>query len=364
MNTIINNAVSILNIPLTGQATGTDNTAPKGVRITDSAISNYIAQRLTRSDQGDQGELNMHSGIRSPEFQGLLNDSQQIIETALAKPGDTATVSLVLPKSSQQASLICMLIELANQASIADIELSSTFGIMSENSSMNAAQAQRAQGLAIMSKSIVSSSINIASTGYSTHKSVNNYSATKVNINQNLRGMHEADLQVRQMQHSLSASKNERLDLSDIAGSSTIVNKTDGTTAQLQQHERSLSGEHSAVASRNFDETISNRDAFNTAFLQGEARTRLSSAQIEAQRAIGMAGANISDGTGTMAHNIEQQEETEERSEAKVMDGAIEMSRQQAQKSQQLLANMMNLLNDVRRTESDLTSTFANNMKA
>ncbi|POT59485.1 hypothetical protein C3432_01825 [Citrobacter amalonaticus] len=364
MNTTINNLFPSLNIPLTGQTTEADSAQIKGLRVTDSAISDYITQHLSGSLKGSSNDIDMFSGVRSPQFKQLLNDSQQVLETALAKPGDPATVNMVLPKSSQQASLICMLIELANQASIADIELSSTFGIMSENSSMNAAQAQKAQGLAIFSKSIISSSINMASTGYATKKSVNNYSATKVNINDNLKGMHEADFQVRQMQNSLNASKNDRLDLSDIAASSTTVKKADGSIAELQRHERTMKAEHQAVAARNLDETISNRDAFNTAFLQGEARTRLTTAQIDAQRAIGTTSANIADGSGSLAHNIEQKEETEERSEAKVMDGAVEMSRQQAQKSQQLLANMMNLLNELRRTDSELAGAFASNMKA
>lgn len=364
MNNNINSVFSMLNIPLINKSGEADSAQIKGLHITDSAIADHITQQLASNATGNNGNVDMHAGVRSPQFMQLLNNSQQILQTALAKPGDAETVKLVLPKSSQQSGLICMLIELANQASIADIDLSSTFGIMSENSSMSAANAQKAQGLAIFSKNIISSSINMAGTGVATRKSVNNYSSTKVNINQNLKGMHESDLAVRQMQNSLGASKNDRLDLSDIATSSSSVKKSNGGLAELSQQERTLRTEHQAVAARNLDETISNRDAFNTAFLQGEARTRLTSTQIEAQRAIGMAGASVADGSGSLAHSTEQKEETEERSEAKVMDGAVEMSRQQAQKSQQLLANMMNLLNDVRRTEADLVGAFANNMKA
>lgn len=362
MNTTINNVCSMLNIPLTTQATDAASAPVKGLRISDSAIAHYITQNLSGNTKESGVSVDMHAGVRSQPFNELLSDAQQVLNNALADSDDSASVRLVLPESSQQASLICMLIELANQASMADIELSSTFGIMSETSSMNAANAQKAQGLAIFSKSIISSTINMASTGVATHKSVKNYSASKTNINQNLRGMHEADLNVRQMQNSLNASKNDRLDLNDITPST--VKKEDGTVVELQQQERALTAEHHAVASRNLDETISNRDAFSAAYAQGEARTKLTSSQIEAQRAIGMAGSNVADGTGTLANNIEQKEETEERSEAKVMDGAVEMSRQQAQKSQQLLSNMMNLLNDVRRTEADLASAFANNLKA
>ncbi|WP_230350821.1 IpaC/SipC family type III secretion system effector [Lelliottia sp. WAP21] len=364
MNTTINNVLSLLNIPLSESATKSEKAEVKGIRISDSAIANDITEHLSGSFKGATNDIDMQSALISPEFQQLLNASNQVLETALTESGEATSISMVLPKSSQQASLICMLIELANQASIADIELSSTFGIMSETSSLNAAQAQKAQGLAIFAKSIVSSSITMAGTGYATHNSVKNYSATKSNINQNLRGMHGADLQIRQMQNSLSASKNEHLDLSDIASSSSTVKKADGSITEFQRHDRTVSAEHSAVAARNLDETISNRDAFNAAFLQGEARTRLTTGQIEAQRAIGTTGSTIADGTGTLAHNIEQKEETEERTESKVMDGAVEMSRQQAQKSQQLLSNMMNLLNDVRRTQADLVSSFANNLKA
>lgn len=364
MNTTISNIFTKLNIPLVGATSESDSSQVKGLRITDSAISDYITQSLSGSTRESNDSVNMHSGVRSQQFMQLLNNSQQVLETALAKPGDSKAVSLVLPKSSQQASLICMLIELANQASLADIELSSTFGIMSEKSNLNAANAQKAQGLAALSKSIISSSINMASTGVATHKSVKNYSATKVNINQNLKGMHDADLNVRQMQSSLNASKSEQLDLSDISASSSTVKKADGTLAELQKQESTMKAEHHAVASRNIDDAISHRDAFNAAFLQGEARTRLTSSQIDAQRAIGTVGANVADGSGTLASNIEQKEETEARSASKVMDGSVEMSRQQAQKSQQLLSNMMNLLNDVRRTEADLVSAFANNMKA
>lgn len=364
MNTAIKNVFSQLNIPLAGAPIENGSSQVKGLHVTDSAISDYIAKLLSGDTHGSDDDVNMHAGVRSEQFMQLLNNSQQVLETALAKPGDSKAVNLVLPKSSQQASLICMLIELANQASLADIELSSTFGIMSEKSNLNAANAQKTQGLAALSKSIISSSINMASTGVSTHKSVKNYSATKVNINQNLKGMHDADLNVRQMQNALNASKSDRLDLSDISVSSSTVKKTDGTLAELQKQESTMKAEHHAVASRNIDDAISNRDAFNAAFLQGEARTHLTSSQIDAQRAIGSAGANVADGSGTLASNIEQKEETEARSASKVMDGSVEMSRQQAQKSQQLLSNMMNLLNDVRRTEADLVSAFANNMKA
>ena len=362
--TTINSVPSTLLTSLIGQASASDNTGAKGVRMPDSSIANYIATQLSSTSSDCADDADLQSVASNPEFMQMLNESIQVLNDGLAQSDDAATVNLVLPQSSQQANLICMLIELANQASIADIELSSKFGIMSETSSLNAAQAQKAQGLAIFSKSIMSSSINMMSTGYATHSSVKNYSATKNNINHNLRGMHDADLQVRQMQNSLNASKNEHLDMSEIASSTSTVKKADNNIAELQQHERALSAENSAVAARNLDETISNRDAFNAAFLQGEARTRLTSGQIEAQRAIGMAGSNIADGTGTLAHDIEQKEETEERTESKVMDGAVEMSRQQAQKSQQLLSNMMNLLNDVRRTQADLVSSFASNLKA
>lgn len=362
MNTKINNTFSAINMLLNQQVGEKQATPAQGTRISDSSLSNLITQNLAGNVKTSNTDI--ASAVHSPEFSQLVNNAIQVLDDALASQNDSDNITFVLPKSSQQANLICMLIEIANEASISDIELSSTFGVMSENSSMSAAQAQQAQGMAIFSKSLVSSSINMASTGYATHSAVKNYSATKVNLSQNQKSMLEYDHQVRKMQNALDASKKNPVELVDLSSPSRALSKVDGSKVDLQQHDRVLSAEHHAVASRNLDEMVMKRDAFNRAFLQGEARTRLTASQIEAQRAIGTIGSNIADGTGTLAHNIEQKEETEERSEAKVMDGAVEMSRQQAQKSQQLLSNMMNLLNETRRTSADLVSSFSSNMKA
>jgi len=363
MSNTISSSQSVSNIYQKPAVTTDNSYISKGTRVADTALSNYITQSLsTKAKSADIGTI--HSQVPGADHEKDVKDVLQLFNNALEASDDSSNVIFTLPKSSEQVGLICMLIELANESSIADTELSSMFGIISAESTESAAKAQQAQGMAIFTKSILSSSINLAGTANATHKSVKNYSATKTNINQNLANMHEADLQIRQMQNSLNASKNDRLDLADIAASSSTIKKADGSIAELRPQDRALSSENNAIAARNLDETISKRDAFNSAFLQGEARTRLTSSQIEAQRAIGVAGSSIADGTGTLAHNIEQKEETEERSEAKIMDGAVEMSRQQAQKSQQLLSSMMNLLNDTRRNTSDLASSFASNLKA
>lgn len=363
INTAVNNPVSVFNTDQLHPSSSGVSSA-KAIHSMDSKLVNMITQGLSRQAENKTTQVEMHTAVRTPEFMQLLNDTQNSLQNSLDVSGDADVVTVALPKSSGQANLMCMLIVLANEASIADIELSSAFGIMSEDSSMNAAQAQQAQGLASLSKSIVASTINLASNGTATHGAVKNYTATKANINQNLKGMHLADKNIRDMQNALNASKNDHLDLSDIAASSTQAKKGDGSVIDIRGQQRELSQEHHAVASRNLDELLQNRDSFNAAFMKGEARTRLTSSQIEAKRAIGTAGSSVADGAGSMAQSVEQKEETEERSETKVMDGAVEMSRQQAQKSQQLLSNVMSLLNDIRRSDADLASTFANNIKA
>nr|WP_318383162.1 IpaC/SipC family type III secretion system effector [uncultured Enterobacter sp.] len=363
--TAINTLVSNVNVSQYGQlADSTKVQTLQTLRMSDTSLVNDIVKNLTNTVKAQNSVVDMRAGVRSPEFTQLQADTLNVLQGALKGANTSDSVTLTMPKSSQHAALICMLIDLANQASIADIELSSVFGVMSEKSSLSAAKAQQAQGMAIFAKSIVSSSINLAGNGVATRDSVKNYSAGKVNINQNLKGMHDADLNIRQMQNALNASKNDRLDLADIAASSSKVKNADGADVELRQQERTMRSEHQAVANRNLDEMIGNRDSFNAAFMQGESRTRLTSAQIEAKRSIGMAGSNVADGTGSMANSVEQKNETEERSEAKVMDGAVDMSRQQAQKSQQLLANMMNMLSELRRNDADLVSAFANNLKA
>ncbi|MBE5251935.1 hypothetical protein [Mixta mediterraneensis] len=382
------------------------------VDITSQIDRQYLRQELTP----EQAKIQLKSALESDKTLG--EEIQHGLEQAIR---ETKNDSIVIsgPQASRWNSILELLIKAANDSAIANNTLSARFGTMSETSSKAAASAQVEQGLTILTKSIVSSGINIGAQGVALHSSINNYRGQKVNIKENMRGMHNKDLTLRKMENipnsmssddlvkanantsvkKVTASNGQQPELEShrdsLSAADKAANRADmesgnipnsmssddpakanantpvkevtasnGQQLEFESHRDSLSAADKAANRRNMEQVIAERDAFNAAYIQGDSRYTLQRAKIETQRGIGGASANIADGAGSSTVSMFQKEETEERAEAKVLDGAVEMTRQSAEKSAKMLADMMAMMSENRRAIQELGTAVGNNIKA
>ena len=327
------------------------------VDITSQIDRQYLRQELTP----EQAKIQLKSALESDKTLG--EEIQHGLEQAIR---ETKNDSIVIsgPQASRWNSILELLIKAANDSAIANNTLSARFGTMSETSSKAAASAQVEQGLTILTKSIVSSGINIGAQGVALHSSINNYRGQKVNIKENMRGMHNKDLTLRKMENIPNSMSSDDLVKANANTSVKKVTASNGQQPELESHRDSLSAADKAANRRNMEQVIAERDAFNAAYIQGDSRYTLQRAKIETQRGIGGASANIADGAGSSTVSMFQKEETEERAEAKVLDGAVEMTRQSAEKSAKMLADMMAMMSENRRAIQELGTAVGNNIKA
>lgn len=347
----------------------------KGTPISESGllvdISSQIGSHyLNQVQTPEQAKVALLSVLKTDRSLGT--EVQRGLDTAIHdSKGDSVTV--IGPASSRWSDVLMLLIKASNDSAIASNTLSAKYGTMSETSSKAAASAQMAQGLSIMSKSIISSGINIGTQAAALHGSTKNYQHQKVNIQGdkriglegNLKGMHERDVKIRELQNVQDSVNHDVLvkNTADVKSGNKLPTNNDAQP-NLEAHHDQLTDAHKAAVKRDLDIVMAERNDLQAAYNQGDNRYQQNRAKIETQRAIGVASAGIADGTGSTVVSNFQKEETLERAEAKVLDSAVEMTRQSAEKSAKLLADMMSMMEQTRRMDQELGASVAGNIKA